>query len=126
MLFRSPVFVDPSVADRKNMVTGANEDGFHVKNVDVRRDLLGHGKVADLRSVKPGEGCPMCDGTLDLFKALEVGHIFKLGTKYSESMNCVFLDEAGARQPMIMGCYGLGIGRTVAAAVEPEDRKSVV
>ena len=66
----------------------------------------------------PCDSCPRCDGTLEQFRGIEVGHIFKLGTKYSASMQCNFLDAAGAREPMIMGCYGLGIGRTVAAAVE--------
>src|SRR5512138_60285 len=91
-LTKAPVFVDPAVADRKNMVTGANEDGFHVRGVDVARDLLGHGKLADLRTVKAGEGCPRCDGTLEVYKALEIGHIFKLGTKYSEALKANVLD----------------------------------
>jgi prolyl-tRNA synthetase len=115
---KAPVFVDPSVADRKNMVTGANEDGFHVKNVDVRRDLLVHGKVADLRTVKAGEGCPKCDGTLDVYKALEVGHIFKLGTKYSESLKATVLDAEGKAVPIVMGSYGIGVERILAAAIE--------
>jgi len=115
---KAPVFVDPSLADRTNMVTGANEDGFHLRGVDVRRDLLAHGTVADLRSVKAGEGCPRCDGTLDVFKALEVGHIFKLGTKYSDSMKAAVLDAAGAQVPIVMGCYGIGVERILAAAIE--------
>jgi len=115
---KATVFVDPSVADRKNMVTGANEDGFHVKNVDVRRDLLVHGKVADLRTVKAGEGCPKCDGTLDVYKALEVGHIFKLGTKYSESLKATVLDAEGKAVPIVMGSYGIGVERILAAAIE--------
>ena len=65
-----------------------------------------------------GDPCPRCGKPLEIYRGIEVGHIFKLGTKYSEVMNCVFLDEKGERHPMIMGCYGLGIGRTVAAAVE--------
>jgi prolyl-tRNA synthetase len=115
---KAPVFVDPAVADRKNMATGANEDGFHVKGVDVRRDLLGHGKVADLRSVKAGEGCPKCDGTLDVYKALEIGHIFKLGTKYSESLKATVLDPEGKAVPIVMGSYGIGVERILAAAIE--------
>jgi prolyl-tRNA synthetase len=114
----APVFVDPAVAGRTNMVTGANEDGFHLKGVDVKRDLLGHGKVAELRNVQAGEGCPRCDGTLDVFKALEVGHIFKLGTKYSVSMKASVLDAAGAQVPIVMGSYGIGVERILAAAVE--------
>ena len=115
---RAPVFVDPAVAGRTNMVTGANEDGFHLKGVDVKRDVLGHGKVAELRNVQAGEGCPRCDGTLDVFKALEVGHIFKLGTKYSVSMKASVLDAAGAQVPIVMGSYGIGVERILAAAIE--------
>src|SRR5512142_1973578 len=81
---KARVLVDQSLAERKDMVTGANQDGFHLKGVDVRRDLLAHGAApADLRTVNVGEGCPRCEGVLDVYKALEVGHIFKLGTKYS-------------------------------------------
>jgi prolyl-tRNA synthetase len=117
---RAPVYVDPSVADRRDMVTGANEDGFHVRGVDVRRDVLGgpHAKVAELRTVKAGEGCPRCDGTLDVYKALEVGHIFKLGTKYSESMKATVLDAEGKQVPIVMGSYGIGVERILAAAIE--------
>jgi prolyl-tRNA synthetase len=115
---RAPVFVDPAVAARTNMVTGANDDGFHLKGVDVKRDLLGHGQVADLRSVSAGEGCPRCDGTLDVFKALEVGHIFKLGTKYSVSMKANVLKADGAETPIVMGSYGIGVERILAAAIE--------
>jgi prolyl-tRNA synthetase len=115
---RAPLFVDPAVAARTNMVTGANEDGFHLKGVDVPRDLLGHGKVAELRNVKAGEGCPRCDGTLDVFKALEVGHIFKLGTKYSVSMKANVLKADGAETPIVMGSYGIGVERILAAAIE--------
>ncbi|MGB8932736.1 MAG: proline--tRNA ligase [Anaeromyxobacteraceae bacterium] len=114
----APVFVDPSVADRRNMVTGANEDGFHVRGVDVKRDLLGHGKLADLRTVKAGEGCPKCDGALEVYKALEIGHIFKLGTKYSEALKATVLDQEGKAVPIVMGSYGIGVERILAAAIE--------
>ncbi len=114
------VFVDPSLADRKDMVTGANEDGFHLRGVDVRRDVLTgpHAKLAELRTVRAGEGCPRCDGTLDVFKALEIGHIFKLGTKYSESMKATVLDADGKAVPIVMGSYGIGVERIMAAAIE--------
>jgi prolyl-tRNA synthetase len=115
---RAPVLVDPAVAGRTNMVTGANEDGFHLRGVEVKRDLLGHGQVAELRSVKAGEGCPRCDGTLDVFKALEVGHIFKLGTRYSVSMKASVLDATGTQVPIVMGSYGIGVERILAAAIE--------
>jgi prolyl-tRNA synthetase len=114
----APVFVDTALAERTNMVTGANQDGFHLRGVDVRRDLLGHGKLAELRTVQAGEGCPRCDATLDAFKALEVGHIFKLGTKYSASMKANVLKADGTETPIIMGSYGIGVERIMAAAVE--------
>jgi len=114
----APVFVDAALAERKNMVTGANEDGFHLRGVDVARDLLAHGKVAELRTVAAGEGCPRCDGVLDVFKALEIGHIFKLGTKYSVSMKANVLKADGTETPIVMGSYGIGVERIMAAAVE--------
>ncbi|HSS01483.1 MAG TPA: proline--tRNA ligase [Kofleriaceae bacterium] len=115
---RAPVFVDASLAARTNMVTGANEDGFHLRGVDVGRDLLAHGKLAELRTVASGEGCPRCDGTLEVFKALEVGHIFKLGTKYSVSMRANVLTADGSETPIVMGSYGIGVERIMAAAIE--------
>jgi prolyl-tRNA synthetase len=116
---RARVLVDPSLAERRDMVTGANEDGFHLRGVDVRRDVLAHGAtLADLRTVRAGEGCPRCDGTLDVFKALEIGHIFKLGTKYSESMKATVLDAEGKQVPIVMGSYGIGVERILAAAIE--------
>jgi prolyl-tRNA synthetase len=115
---RAPVFVDASLAGRTNMVTGANEDGFHLRGVDVQRDLLAHGKLAELRTVASGEGCPRCDGTLEVFKALEVGHIFKLGTKYSVSMRANVLTADGSETPIVMGSYGIGVERIMAAAIE--------
>ena len=115
---KAAVYVDPALAERRNMVTGANEDGFHLRGVDVKRDLLRHGKVAELRTVKAGEGCPRCDGTLDVFKALEVGHIFKLGTKYSVSMKANVLKADGSETPIVMGSYGIGVERIMAAAIE--------
>ncbi|HZZ85195.1 MAG TPA: proline--tRNA ligase [Anaeromyxobacteraceae bacterium] len=112
------VFVDRALEGRTGMTTGANEDGFHLRGVDVARDLLAHGKLAELRSVKAGEGCPRCEGTLDVFKALEVGHIFKLGTKYSESMKATVLTAEGKEVPIVMGSYGIGVERIMAAAIE--------
>jgi len=115
---KAPVYVDRALEGRTGMVTGANEDGYHLKGVDVTRDVLAHGKLADLRTVKAGEGCPRCDGTLDLFKALEVGHIFKLGTKYSVSMKASVLKADGTETPIVMGSYGIGVERILAAAIE--------
>jgi prolyl-tRNA synthetase len=117
---KAPVFVDPSLVERRDMVTGANEDGFHVRGVDVKRDVLAqaNAKAAELRTVAAGEGCPRCDGTLDVFKALEVGHIFKLGTKYSVSMKANVLKADGTETPIVMGSYGIGVERIMAAAIE--------
>jgi len=115
---RAPVFVDAALAGRTNMVTGANQDGFHLRGVDVQRDLLAHGTPAELRTVQAGEGCPRCEGTLDVFKALEIGHIFKLGTRYSVAMKAHVLTADGSETPLVMGCYGIGVERIMAAAVE--------
>ena len=112
-----PVFVDGSLAGATGMVTGANENDVHLEGVDVKRDLAS-GRLADLRKVKAGEGCTCCDGALDLFKALEVGHIFKLGTKYSVSMRASVLLADGKESPIVMGSYGIGVERVMAAAVE--------
>jgi prolyl-tRNA synthetase len=110
------VFVDRSLERAAGMVTGANVDDYHLEGVDVARDL--GATPADLRSVRSGEGCPVCDGVLDLFKAVEVGHIFKLGTRYSVSMNATVLDADGVQVPLVMGSYGIGIERIMATAVE--------
>jgi prolyl-tRNA synthetase len=115
---RANVLVDAALAERTNMVTGANQDGFHLRGVDVRRDLLAHGKLAELRTVQAGEGCPRCEGTLDVFKALEVGHIFKLGTRYSVAMKAHVLTADGTETPIVMGSYGIGVERIMAAAIE--------
>ncbi len=117
---RVAVFVDHALAERRNMVTGANDDGFHLRGVDVRRDVLSqpNARVADLRTVQAGEGCPRCDGALEVFKALEVGHIFKLGTKYSVSMKANVLKADGTEAPIVMGSYGIGVERIMAAAIE--------
>jgi prolyl-tRNA synthetase len=115
---RARVLVDESLQDATAMVTGANEDDVHLEGVDVKRDILAHGALADLRSVKAGEGCPRCDGTLEVFKALEVGHIFKLGTKYSASMKAHVLLADRTEVPIMMGSYGIGVERILAATVE--------
>ena len=99
------------------MTTGANEDGFHLRNVAIGRDIQ-VGQWADLRMVKEGEACRKCDRPLKVQRAIEVGHVFKLGTKYSEALHAYFLDESGKQQPAIMGCYGIGVTRTVQAVIE--------
>jgi prolyl-tRNA synthetase len=111
------VFLDRRLAGLGGLVTGANKDGFHLRNVSVPRDLA-HATTVDLRTVSAGEGCPRCGSPLGVGKALEVGHIFKLGTRYSESMGARVLDESGKEVPLIMGSYGIGIERILAGAVE--------
>jgi prolyl-tRNA synthetase len=111
-----PVFADYNVMGITAGVTGANEADAHIKNVSPARDF--QATYADLRMVVEGDLCPRCDGKLSIRRGIEVGHIFKLGTKYSTAMGALFLDENGVEQPMIMGCYGIGIGRTAAASIE--------
>jgi prolyl-tRNA synthetase len=111
------VLADEALRGRRNMTTGANKDDHHLRGVSVDRDI----KVenwASLRTVKAGETCSKCEGVLDVFKAVEVGHIFKLGTKYSNSMGARVLLADGTEVPMIMGSYGIGVERAMAAAVE--------
>jgi len=108
---------DNSVRELTNFVCGANKADAHLTGVNWGRDV-DLSEFADLLLVGEGDPCPRCDGTLVLYRGIEVGHIFKLGTKYSVAMGCTYLDEKGESHPMIMGCYGLGIGRTVAAAIE--------
>jgi prolyl-tRNA synthetase len=112
-----PVIADEALRGRKNMTTGANEDDYHLRNVSIERDIKVTSWV-DLRTIAEGEGCPKCDGVLRVAKALEVGHIFKLGTKYSESMGARILNSEGKEVPIIMGCYGIGVERILAAAIE--------
>jgi len=108
---------DESVRHLTNFACGANKEDAHYTGVNWERDVE-LSEFADFLLVAGGDPCPRCDGTLEAFRGIEVGHIFKLGTKYSKAMSCNYTDEAGAEHPMIMGCYGLGIGRTVAAAIE--------
>jgi prolyl-tRNA synthetase len=112
-----PILADVALRGRRNMVTGANRDDFHLRGVDVERDIRVT-QWADLRLVKTGEGCPRCEGTLTVRKGLEIGHIFKLGTRYSESMGAYVLNHEGKAVPLVMGSYGIGIERVMAAAVE--------
>jgi prolyl-tRNA synthetase len=112
-----PIYADERLRAASGMTTGANEDGFHVRNVVLDRDIS-HPKWADLRTVKPGEPCPACGQALQIQRAIEVGHVFKLGTKYSQAMGALFLDESGKQQPAVMGCYGIGITRTMQAVIE--------
>lgn len=100
-----------------NMVTGGNEPDVHAVNVNFDRDFS-IDEFVDIRTAQAGDRCPRCGKALATTRGIEVGHIFKLGTKYSKAMSCSYLDQQGRAQPMIMGCYGIGVGRTVAAAIE--------
>ncbi len=111
-----PVYADRGVKDITSGVTGANEADAHLVNVVPGRDF--DATYADLRVVGEGDPCPRCAAAFEIRRGIEVGHIFKLGTKYSEAMGATFLDEKGVERPLIMGCYGIGIGRTAAAAIE--------
>ena len=109
--------VDQRAAQAVNFSSGSNRADWHWINLNWGRDLP-LPEVADLRTVRPGEGCPRCEGTLAVARGIEVGHIFQLGTKYSQAMDATVLDESGASVPMTMGCYGIGCTRVVAAAIE--------
>jgi prolyl-tRNA synthetase len=113
----APVLVDRGLRGAVGMVTGANHNDVHLEGVEVDRDLA-TATFHDLRVVRAGEGCPSCGATLEVYKALEIGHIFKLGTKYSEALGATVLDKDGQHRPIVMGSYGIGIGRIMAAAVE--------
>jgi prolyl-tRNA synthetase len=112
-----PIYIDEVLHNATGMVTGANEDGFHLRNVSVERDIYLN-KFFDLRTVNAGEACVKCGKPLKLRRAIEVGHVFKLGTRYSLALNALFLDEAGKQQPAVMGSYGIGVTRTLQAVIE--------
>jgi prolyl-tRNA synthetase len=111
------VVADQDVSTLKNFVTGANEPSAHFTGVNWNRDFPVP-EFADIRVITEGDPCPRCKGKIELRRGIEVGHIFKLGTKYSEAMGATFLDADGKKQFAVMGCYGIGVGRTVAAAIE--------
>ncbi len=109
---------DHSAAAMSNFICGANEDGYHLTSVNFGRDLDEPSTIADIRNVVAGDPSPDGKGTLELCRGIEVGHIFQLRSKYSEALNATFLDENGKTQFMEMGCYGIGVSRIVAAAIE--------
>ncbi len=111
------IVVDRSVAESSNLIVGANEPDYHYRNFNFSRDIHG-AEVVDIATVREGDPCPVTGKPLLMKRGIEVGNIFKLGTKYSESMNCTFLDQNGKPHPMIMGCYGIGVGRTMAGVIE--------
>ncbi|MBQ1251346.1 MAG: proline--tRNA ligase, partial [Firmicutes bacterium] len=110
------VLIDEEVAEARNLCCGANEEGYHMTNVNYGRDY--EGEVGIFRLAEAGEKCPCCGGTLKSARGIEVGQVFKLGTKYSVAMGANYLDENGNANPFVMGCYGIGVGRTMAAAIE--------
>jgi len=111
------ILADEALRGRRDMLTGANEDGFHLRGVEVERDIDVKAWL-DLREVTSGEGCPMCQTPFSVHKTIEVGHIFKLGTKYSLAMGAAVQDEKGESVPIVMGSYGIGLDRNMAAVVE--------
>jgi prolyl-tRNA synthetase len=112
-----PVYADETLRAAANMTTGANEDGFHLRQVDLARDITVK-QWSDLRLARAGEPCVKCGQPLRVRRAIEVGHVFKLGAKFSEALHACFLDEAGQKRPAIMGCYGIGVTRTLQAVIE--------
>ncbi|HEX7415973.1 MAG TPA: proline--tRNA ligase [Smithellaceae bacterium] len=114
---KTRVIADYSIMNMINFVTGANKEDCHLKNVNLGRDFDVE-SFADLRIVEEKDSCPRCGGKIQFARGIEVGHVFKLGTKYSQAMKAVYLDKDGQEKIMIMGCYGIGIGRTVAACIE--------
>lgn len=111
------ILADYSLLGMSNVVMGANREDYHVKNVNFDRDLT-IVDFTDLRSVKTGDACPRCLSEIRFARGIEVGHVFKLGTKYSKAMGARYLDKTGQERIIVMGCYGIGIGRTIAACIE--------
>lgn len=120
------ILADHAIREMSSAVVGGNESDTHIVGVDPENDFhVDH--YGDFRSAADGDGCPRCEGTLGLSKGIEVGHIFKLGVKYSDAMNARFLDSEGVERSMIMGCYGIGVSRTIAAAIEQNhDEEGVI
>lgn len=110
------LLVDEEVSKMYNMIVGANETGYDLTGVNYGRDF--EGVVGDFRNIEEGEACPKCGAKVTIARGTEVGHIFKLGSKYSDAMNATFIDENGKTKPFIMGCYGIGVTRTMASIIE--------
>ena len=111
------VFADHAIQQGTNFVTGANKADYHLLNVNEGRDFSVK-NFCDIRNVEDGDPCPKCSGQTQLKRGIEVGHVFKLGEKYSKSLKAKFLDKDGKEKYFVMGCYGIGVGRTMAAAIE--------
>lgn len=110
------LLVDTEVSNMFNFIVGGNETGYHYENINYGRDF--NGRIGDYRNITIGEKCPVCRAEVTIARGTEVGHIFKLGTKYSEAMNAKFIDEDGKSKPFVMGCYGIGVTRTMASIIE--------
>lgn len=115
--------VDDSIELGANFLAGANREGYHLRNVNLGRDFKAD-VLADIAEAQDGFPCPSCDGTLNARRGVEVGHIFKLGSVYSAKMGADFVGESGERRPALMGCYGIGLGRLLAAAIEANNDES--
>jgi prolyl-tRNA synthetase len=114
--FSGKLVVDRDAASIIDGITGANRTDYHLKHVQPGRDFSG--QIAPIRSVKDGDACPSCGAKLGVYRGIEAGHIFLLGTHYSSKMGASFLDDKGEQRPIIMGCYGIGVSRLVATSVE--------
>lgn len=124
--FKHRIIVDNRLMDGNNLYSGANKTDFHIGGIDLKRDVENI-EYFDLRTIESGEECTRCGKTLDVFKAIELGHIFKLGTKYSEAMGANFLNENGQANPIIMGSYGIGVDRVLACFIEQNyDEKGII
>ena len=115
--FQGRIIADNRLKDANNLYSGANKNDYHLGGIDLKRDVK-EIEYFDLRFIGSGEGCPNCGNKLDVFTAIELGHIFKLGTKYSEALGSTFLDEEGKEKPIIMGSYGIGVDRIMACYIE--------
>jgi prolyl-tRNA synthetase len=124
--FKGRIIADLRLKNGNNLFSGANKNDYHIGGIDLIRDVP-ELEYADLRTVKAGENCIRCGSKLDVFSAIELGHIFKLGTKYSKSMGALFLDENGKENPIVMGSYGIGVERIIACYVEQHhDDKGII
>jgi len=131
--FKGRILADLKLKERNNLFSGANKNDYHIGGIDFKRDLperqagVPSIEYADLRIVQSGEGCPNCDDKLEVFTAIELGHIFKLGTKYSEALKASYLDEKGEEHPIVMGSYGIGVERIMACYIEQNhDDKGII
>ncbi len=120
------IIADKQIYSRVNLICGANKTDCHITGIDPERDFKAD-LVADITFAKVGEKCPHCDGVLEQYKGIEVGQVFHLGTKYSKPMHCIFLDKNGKESTAVMGCYGIGVTRTLAAFIEQNhDDKGII